>query len=88
MQPGVIGSYSARKEAATLAASGCTVSPSMALICTRAGWKLGGTRDKYIKFENAGDQYLGCVLCELNCLMMEFSVSPPFLISQAESWKN
>ena len=78
VRPGVIGSHSARKGAATLAASGCTVSPSMASICTRAGWKLGGTRDKYIKFENAGDQYLGRVLCGLNCLTMEFSVSPPF----------
>jgi len=56
VRPGVIGSHSARKGAATLAASGCTVSPSMASICTRAGWKLGGTRDKSIKFENAGDQ--------------------------------
>ena len=42
VQPGVIGSHSARKGAATLAASGCTVSPSMASIYTRAGWKLDG----------------------------------------------
>jgi hypothetical protein len=75
---GSIGSHSARKGAATLAASGCTVSPSMASICNRAGWKMGGTRDKYIKYESAGDQFLGRTLCGLNSLVKEFSTSPPF----------
>jgi hypothetical protein len=75
---GTIGSHSARKGAATLAASGCTVSPSMASICNRAGWKMGGTRDKYIKYESAGDQFLGRTLSGLSSLVKEFSVSPPF----------
>ena len=52
---GSIASHSARKGVATLAASGCTVSPSMASICNRARWKMGGTRDKYIKYESARD---------------------------------
>ena len=75
---GTIGTHSARKGAATLAASGCTISPSMASICTRAGWTLGGTRDKYIKYESAGDQFLGRTVCGLNSLVKEFSISPPF----------
>ena len=78
VKAGRIGSHSARKGAATLAASGCTVSPSMAAICNRAGWKMGGTRDKYIKYENAGDQFLGRTLCGLNSLVKEFSISSPF----------
>jgi hypothetical protein len=73
---GSIGSHSARKGAATLAASGCTVSPSMASICNWAGWKIGGTRDKYIKYDSAGDQFLGRTLCGLNSLVKEFSTSP------------
>jgi hypothetical protein len=76
--PGDIGTHSARKGAASLAASGCTIAPSMASICNRAGWSLGGTRDKYIKYENAQDQFLGRVLCGLNVLGPEFSTSPPF----------
>ena len=75
---GSIGTHSARKGAATHAASGCTVSPAMAAICNRAQWKMGGTRDKYIKFENAGDQFLGRSLTGLNSLQKEFSISPPF----------
>ena len=75
---GTIGSHSARKGAATVAANGCTISPSMASICTRAGWTMGGTRDKYIKYESTGDQFLGRTLCGLNSLVKEFSTSPPF----------
>jgi len=47
----------------------------MSAICNRAGWKMGGSRDKYIKYESAGDQILGRVICSLNPL---FAVSPPF----------
>lgn len=78
VKPGTIGTHSARKGAATYAASGCTISPSMSAICNRAGWKLGGSRDKYIKYEAAGDQFLGRTLCGLNPLTKEFSLSPPF----------
>jgi hypothetical protein len=81
---GSIGTHSARKGAATLAASGCTVSPSMSSICNRAGWTLGGTRDKYIKYENAQDQFLGRVLCGFNVLSEGFSNSPPFFDTTVE----
>ena len=54
------------------------MTPSMASICNRAGWKMGGTRDKYIKFENAGDQYLGRILSGMDCLSPSFAVTPPF----------
>jgi hypothetical protein len=80
---GSIGTHSARKGAATMAASGCTISPSMASICNRAQWKMGGTRDKYIKYENAGDQFLGRTLTGLNSLQKEFSISPPFFNTEA-----
>mmetsp|Transcript_13416 Transcript_13416/g.25176 ORF Transcript_13416/g.25176 Transcript_13416/m.25176 type:complete len:440 (-) Transcript_13416:928-2247(-) len=82
--PGTIGTHSARKGAATYAASGCTVSPSMSAICNRAGWKMGGSRDKYVKYEAAGDQFLGRVLCGLNPLLQEFALSPPFFNMEAE----
>ena len=38
----------------------------------------GGTRDKYMKFENAGDQYLGRILSGLNTLSPGFAVMPPY----------
>jgi hypothetical protein len=63
-----IRSHSARKGATTLAASGCTVSPSMASICNHAGWKLGGTRDKYMKYKAAGGHKCQRILSFPECL--------------------
>ena len=76
--PGDIGTHLTCRGAVSLATSGCTIAPSMASICNHAGWSLGGTRDKYIKYDNAQDQFLGRVLCGLNVLGAEFSTSPPF----------
>ena len=79
VQNETFGSHSLQKGSATFAASGSTMTPSMAAICNRAGWKMGGTRDKYIKFENAGDQYLGRVVTGLDALSPAFASTPPFL---------
>ena len=84
VEPDNIGTHSACKGAATLAASGCTVSPSMTAIFNRAGWKLGDLCDKYIKYESTGDQFLGRTVCGLDSTGMEFSVSPPFFDMTAE----
>ena len=82
VEVGTFGSHSLRKGSSTFAASGSTMTPSMASICNRAGWKMGGTRDKYIKFENAGDQYLGRILSGMNSLSPNFAVTPPFFDTQ------
>ena len=75
---GDLGTHSCRKGVATFIASGCTVSPPIAPICIRAGWKIGGQKDTYIFHEAAGDQYVGrCASC-LDQLSKEFSVSPPY----------
>ena len=68
-----IGSHSARKGAATYASAGTTCCPSIAAICNRAGWKMGGSRDKYIHSADASDQYLGRVLAGLPILEIELS---------------
>ena len=73
-----LGSHSCRKGVATMIAAGCTVSPPIVALCIRAGWALGGVKDKYLFRENAGDQYVGrCASC-LDQLTKEFSVSPPY----------
>ena len=76
--PGDLGSHSCRKGVATLIASGCTVSPPIAPLCIRAGWVMGGMKDKYIFNEKAGDQYVGRCASLLDQLTKEFAVSPPY----------
>ena len=75
--PEDFGTHSIRKGAATFVSTGCTVSPPMASICLRACWTLGGVNDRYIKYEKAGDQYVGRVVSGLPVLGKEFAVSPP-----------
>ena len=43
-----LGSHSARKGVGSMVAAGCTVSPPIVSLCLRAGWKLGGVKDKYL----------------------------------------
>ena len=35
-------------------------------------------KERYLQYEKAGDQYLGCVVCGLDVNCVEFAVSPPF----------
>jgi hypothetical protein len=73
-----LGTHSCRKGVATMVAAGCTVSPPIVALCIRAGWVLGGVKDKYLFREGAGDQYVGrCASC-LDQLTKEFAVSPPY----------
>ena len=75
----LLGSQSARKGAAILAACGCTVSPPMAYICLRSGWSTGLLKERYLFYEKAGDQFVGRIVCGLSPLSIEFATSPPHL---------
>ena len=72
-----LGTHYCRKGVATMVAAGCTVSPPIVSICVRAGWVMGGVKDKYLKIDSAGNQHVGrCASC-LPILSMDFAVSPP-----------
>ena len=43
----------------------------------RAGWKIGGVQDRYFRYENAGDHYLGRVLSGLPQHSAKFALLPP-----------
>jgi hypothetical protein len=72
------GSHSARKGVATWVAGGCTVSPPIVALCLRAGWSLGGVKDRYLFYENAGDQYVGRCASGLRTDSTEFAISRPY----------
>ena len=48
---------------------------------------MGGTRDKYIKFENACDQYLGRIVAGLDALSPSFASTPPLFNASNEMEK-
>ena len=72
---GMLGSHSTRKGAITLASSGCTISPSMASICIRAGWSMGPVKDRHIYYAPACDQFVGRSVTEMS-VYSKFAVSP------------
>ena len=78
VEEGDLGTHSCRKGVATMVAAGCTVSPPIVSICVRAGWVMGGVKDRYLKRESAGDQYVGRCAAGLDQLSKRFSVSPPY----------
>ena len=58
-----------------MVASGCTVGPPIVSLCLRAGWTLGGVKDKYLFRENAGDMYVGRCASGHNVNNKEFAIS-------------
>ena len=85
VEPGDLGSHSARKGACSYASAGCTVSPPMASICLRACWSMGLVKERYLHYEKAGDQFLGRAVSGLNMMTTDFGVSPPILTPPLQS---
>jgi hypothetical protein len=56
MKPEYFGTHSICKGAITHAACGVMSSPQIAFICICANWKMPGIMNRYIWYENVGDQ--------------------------------
>ncbi len=62
MPPQQFGTHSIRKGAMTHISTGPTSCPPIASICLHANWAMPGVMNRYIKYENAGNQFVGkCV---------------------------
>lgn len=75
-----LGSHSMRKGAATYCSSGCTSGPSISAIHLRAGWAMGGVQDRYLRYEAAGDMYVGRVVSGLPLNDPDFDVVGPLFM--------
>ena len=78
--------HSIRKGVATFACSGTTGGASIASVCLRVGWSLGGVQDRYIRYESAGDQYLGRVVAGLPLNGSAFAALPTLPTITTVSW--
>ena len=50
-----MGTHSIRKGAATYCCAGVHPGPPVISVCLRAGWTIGRVKERYLKYENAGD---------------------------------
>ena len=79
MSPEDFGTHSIRKGAVTHCATGSVACPPIASICIRANWSMPGVLNCYIKFENAGDQFVGQCVSGRPRLDKEFAASPSYI---------
>lgn len=73
-----IGCHSTRKGSSTYASSGSTACPPSTAISIRASWTLGGVEGHYLRYEAAGDQYVGRTVTGLPIQSANFAILPPF----------
>ena len=79
-----IGVHSIRKGAATYVSSGSTCAPPQVATNIRTGWTMGPIQDTYLRFESAGDQYVGRVVSGLPLSSSDFAALPPDFESEDE----
>ena len=72
------GTHSIWKGAVTFISTGTTSTPPIASICLRANWAMPGVMNRYIKFEGAGDQFVGKCVSGRSRLTKDFAASSPY----------
>lgn len=73
-----LGSHSIRKGGATYCCAAANPAPPIVSVCLRAGWTLGRVKERYLKYENTGDELVGRTLTGINPSSGEFGISPCF----------
>ena len=76
--PTLLGTHSIRKGAATYCCAGVVPGPPVVSVCIRAGWSLGRVKERYLKYEVAGDKVVGRNLTGTPPILQtsEFDISP------------
>ena len=74
--PTEIGSHSIRKGAATYCCAGAIPGPPIVSVCLSVGWTIGKVKERYLKYENSGDQYVRRTLTGISPSSGEFAFSP------------
>ena len=73
-----IGTHSIRKGAATYCCAGVHPGPPVISVCLRAGWSVGRVKERYLKYENAGDELVGRTLTGIPPTSCKFGISPVY----------
>ena len=69
-----------RKGATGYTASGSTACPPITAVNIRGGWSLGGVQNTYMRYEAAGDMYVGHTVTGLPINSSKFAILPPHFV--------
>ena len=86
--PKELGSHSIRKGAATYCCAGVHPTPPIVSVNLRAVWTVGRVKERYIKYENAGDEFVGRTLTGIPPTSCDFGISPVYLKQTTENSKD
>lgn len=76
------GTHSFLKGSTMFCTSGTTHCPSVAAVYIRAGWTIEGVQNRYVRYEAAGDQFVGRTVCGLPVNSIEFAaIAPSFPVN-------
>ncbi len=75
------GSHSMRKGATSYCSNGSIQCPPIVAINIRGGWSMGKIQDTYMRYESAGDMFVGRTACGLQPASREFCLLPPYFIN-------
>ena len=81
VDPNELGTHSIRKGAATYCCAGVHPGPPVVSVCLRAGWTIGRVKERYLKYESAGDELVGRTLTGIPPTSCEFGISPVYFLS-------
>ena len=87
VDPKNLGTHSIRKGAATYCCAGVHPGPPVVSVCLRAGWSLGRVKERYLKYEVAGDELVGRVLTGIPPMSEQFGTSPVYYKADDETNK-
>jgi hypothetical protein len=80
-----IAAHSSRKGGASYIMSGTTGGPTISATSLRAGWSMPNVQDTYIRFAEAGDEFVGRTLSGLPLSSQDFALLPPHFVAQNEA---
>ena len=86
--PKELGSHSICKDATTYCCAGVYPGPPIVSVCLRAGWTVGRGKEWYLKYENAGDEVVGCTQTGIPPTSYDFGISPVNIKQTKENSKD
>ena len=73
-----IGSHSIHKGAATYCCAGVLPEPTGVSVCLRVQWTIGRVKERSLKYENTGDEFVGLILTVIPLTNCKFGIPPVY----------
>ena len=78
VDPKEIGSHSIRKGAAMYCCADIHPGLPIVSVCLRAGWTIGRVKERSLKYENTGDEFVGLILTVIPLTNCKFGIPPVY----------